>query len=43
MKTDFEGHFDGIEKNIAHLQISVDNLAKLVKDFRDEYIIMHIA
>ncbi|MDP4001289.1 MAG: hypothetical protein Q8P83_03540 [bacterium] len=33
--------FDDLESQVRILQTSVDNLAKLVKDFRDEHIIIH--
>jgi archaellum component FlaC len=33
--------FDRLENRVDKLQESVDSLAKIVKDFRDEHIILH--
>ncbi len=33
--------FDHIDENLELLRTAVDNLAKMVKDFRDEHIVLH--
>ena len=38
---DIDERFDKLEENQRVMQTSIDNLAKMVKDFRDEHIIIH--
>ncbi len=33
--------FDSLENRVDKLQTSVDSLTKMVKDFRDEHIVLH--
>jgi regulator of replication initiation timing len=41
MKSEITDRLDNMEKKVDVLQTSVDNLTKMVKDFRDEHIILH--
>jgi hypothetical protein len=41
MKAELKADIGRLDKKVDHLQATVDSLAKLVKDFRDEHIVMH--
>ncbi len=41
MKAEMQSEFKNVKEDIRVLQVSVDNLTKMVKDFRDEHIVLH--